>query len=357
MDLDEILKRPQFSLAPGEKAAAMLSGLSALTRRHRENCPQYARLLNVLHPDLREPARMEDVPYLPVGLFKSHELKSIPESEVYKVLTSSGTTSSRVSRIVLDRATAERQTRALASIVGATIGRERMPMLIVDSKDFLSDRKSFNARAAAILGFSSFGRDHAYALKNDLTVDQAAVKDWLAAHGKTPFLIFGMTFLAWTFCREAADLHLDLSRGTLVHGGGWKKLKDQAVSPTEFKRRLSETVGLRRVHDYYGMVEQVGGIFMECDRGYLHAPNFSEIIVRDPVSWKPAARGAEGVVQVLSLIPMSYPGHSLLTEDLGTLAGEDGCSCGRRGTYFTISGRVPQAELRGCSDVAAGARA
>lgn len=99
MDLDEILKRPQYSLAPSEKAEIMLSGLSALTRHHRERCREYARLLDVLHPELGEPRRVEDVPYLPVGLFKSHELKSVPENEVYKILASSGTTSSRVSQI------------------------------------------------------------------------------------------------------------------------------------------------------------------------------------------------------------------------------------------------------------------
>src|SRR5579883_1680540 len=175
MDLDEILKRPQYSLAPAEKAELMLSGLSQLTLHHRARCPQYARLLDVLHPGLAAFSKIEDVPYLPVGLFKSHELKSVPESEVYKVLTSSGTTGSRVSRIVLDRATAERQARALASIVGAVLGRERLPMLIIDSKDFLSDRKTFSARAAAILGFSSFGRDHAYALDQDLRLDVPAV--------------------------------------------------------------------------------------------------------------------------------------------------------------------------------------
>jgi hypothetical protein len=56
------------------------------------------------------------------------------------------------------------------------------------------------------------------------------------------------------------------------------------------------------------------------------------------------------VIQTLSLLPRSYPGHSLLTEDLGVVHGQDDCPCGRKGTYFSIVGRIPQAELRGCSD-------
>ena len=47
---------------------------------------------------------------------------------------------------------------------------------------------------------------------------------------------------------------------------------------------------------------------------------------------------------------MSYPGHSLLTEDEGVLLGEDDCKCGRLGKYFLVLGRVKNAEIRGCSD-------
>jgi hypothetical protein len=52
----------------------------------------------------------------------------------------------------------------------------------------------------------------------------------------------------------------------------------------------------------------------------------------------------------LSILPNSYPGHSLLTEDEGVLIGEDDCMCGRLGKYFKIVGRLKNAEIRGCSD-------
>ena len=56
------------------------------------------------------------------------------------------------------------------------------------------------------------------------------------------------------------------------------------------------------------------------------------------------------MIEVLSLLPRSYPGHALLTEDRGRLLGEDDCPCGRKGRYFEVFGRLPKAELRGCSD-------
>ena len=58
-----------------------------------------------------------------------------------------------------------------------------------------------------------------------------------------------------------------------------------------------------------------------------------------------------GLIQTLSLLPVSYPGQSILTEDIGVIHGIDNCKCGKLGKYFSVLGRVPDSELRGCSDV------
>ena len=104
------------------------------------------------------------------------------------------------------------------------------------------------------------------------------------------------------------------------------------------------------MHNFYGMAEQIGTVFVECEEGFLHAPNAADIVVRDPVTWGVADDGATGVAQVLSALPESYPGHSLLTEDLARVEAVDSCRCGRLGKAVSILGRVPEAELRGCSD-------
>ena len=98
------------------------------------------------------------------------------------------------------------------------------------------------------------------------------------------------------------------------------------------------------------MVEQTGSIHMECRCGYLHAPVYADIIIRRPEDLTVAEIGEVGIIQTISMLPASYPGHSLITEDIGTLHGEDDCECGTLGKYFTIAGRIEQAEIRGCSD-------
>jgi phenylacetate-coenzyme A ligase PaaK-like adenylate-forming protein len=351
--LETLLEAPAYGIPAAEKSRLLAARLSELVDHHRAACPPYARVLDAVWDGARGPfARIEDVPWLPVGLFKSHELRSVADDEVFKVLRSSGTTGQAASRIVLDRPSAALQTRALATIMTALLGRDRRPMLIVDSRSTVRDRRSFNARAAGILGMSTFGRDHFYALDDDMALEADALHAWLAGHSGEPLLVFGFTFMVWKYLLQAAEPgSIDLSQAVLVHSGGWKRLQSEAVGAPEFAARLREAFGIERVANFYGMVEQIGTVFLECANGHLHAPNAADVIVRDPDTWEPVADGRQGVIQVLSALPTSYPGQSILTEDLGTIISRDDCGCGWLGAAVEIHGRVPRAELRGCSDV------
>ncbi|MEH0936244.1 LuxE/PaaK family acyltransferase [Micromonospora psammae] len=339
-----------FTLDQAERESRLLPELVELTEHHRANSPEYARLLASLgHLPGRRYERVADLPWLPVRLFKHHVLKSIPEDEVFKVLTSSGTTGD-VSRIYLDKDAASVQQKMLSATLRTVIGPQRLPMLLVDTRALFKNRKSFSARGAGVLGLMNFGRDHTFVLDEHDQPDLEAVRAFLDKHGGQPFLIFGFTFMTWLYLYELArDNRLDLSNGILIHSGGWKKLVDRAVDNAEFRRRFTEDTGLTRIHNFYGMVEQIGLTFLEGpDGGGLYCPDFSDIIIRDPRTWEEVPVGTPGVVQVISTLPRSYPGHLLLTEDRGVVHGvDDGVWPGKR---FSILGRLPRAEARGCSD-------
>ncbi|MEU6641336.1 acyl-protein synthetase [Saccharomonospora sp. NPDC046836] len=334
---------------------SLLPELAELTAHHRQRCPGYDRVLTALgvsHDAVF--GEIAELPWLPVRLFKTHELKSIADDEVFKVLTSSGTTGSGASRIYLDRAAAAEQARRLAATMQAVLGRQRLPMLIVDRPTVVKNRRSFSARGAGVLGMSSFGRKHVYVLDEHERPDPEAVRGFLARHGEAPFLIFGFTFLVWQYLYELAREHrFDLSNGILIHSGGWKKLADRAVGNAEFRRRFAADTGLVRIHNYYGMIEQIGTVFLEGPSGgSLYCPDFADVVIRDPLTWREQPVGTPGVIQVVSTLPRSYPGHVLLTEDVGVCHGiDDGDWPGKR---FTVLGRLPRAEVRGCSDTFTG---
>jgi hypothetical protein len=354
MTLDDLIQQPQYSVPQAEKKAALLAELTRLGQSHRERCHEYARLVRVLFPGSANPRSLAELPYLPVGLFKERLLSSVPQSEIFKILQSSGTTGQTPSRVVLDRETAQLQTLALSRIMTSVLGPNRLPMILVETADLVRDRRQFDARAAGLLGMMNFGRDHFYALDTNLELRLPELKDFLRRFGGGPFLVFGFTFLVWTrFYRPLAGAGLDLSHGILIHSGGWKKLQDEAVSAADFRAALRQALGLTRVYNFYGMVEQVGSVFLEGDDGYLYPPNFADVIVRDPYTYEEVPHGQTGVLEVLSALPRSYPGHCLLTEDLGVVRAVDSSACGRFGKAFSVLGRIPQAELRGCSDVVA----
>lgn len=335
-----------------EKAAALLAGLSALTAHHARHCDGYTRILSAMPFAHAVFKSLEDLPFMPVQLFKYYSLKSVDDQAVIRMLTSSGTSGQTPSRIYLDAETSRLQVKALATIVQDFIGKQRLPMLIIDQRENLSADSSFSARAAGVLGFSNFGHHHLHLLDHQMQSQWDKLDEFLNQYGNEPVLIFGFTFIVWQhFLNQAraASRKLRFGEGSiLIHGGGWKKLVDQQVDNATFKQALADQFDIKRVSNYYGMVEQVGSIFMECAHAHLHAPRFADVIMRDPITLKPSS---SGIVQVLSMLPRSYPGHSLLTEDLGTINGIDDCPCGRKGKYFLIHGRIPQAEMRGCSDV------
>jgi phenylacetate-coenzyme A ligase PaaK-like adenylate-forming protein len=308
---------------------------------------------------LKSDVQPEDFPFLPVRLFKKYELISVLRENIVKILTSSGTSGQRVSRIFLDRNTSANQTKALARIISSLIGAQRLPMLIIDSRTMIKDRNLFSARGAGILGFSMVGRDHTYALDEKMEPDMEIIREFVNRHYEEPVMLFGFTYMIWEHffnrLRQQGE-RFNLKEGVIIHGGGWKKLIENAVDNDTFKKNAEELCGIHRVFNYYGMVEQTGSVFMECEKGFLHASIFSDVIIRNPRDFSPVGIGEHGIIQLLSLLPESYPGHSLLSEDIGELKGIDDCRCGRKGKYFHVHGRIQRAEIRGCSDVYAASR-
>lgn len=356
MTFDEILQIPPFSLGPDQKERLLTQRLVELTDAHMEGCPEYRRILEAVGYDRSRIATYKDLPFLPVRLFKELSLKSVPDENIVKVMTSSGTTGQAVSKIYVDRATASNQQKAMVKIVNEFTGSSRMPMIIIDCPSVIKDRTKFSARGAGILGFSIFGSKKIYALDDDMKLDVEGVSRFLEEHKGERIFLFGFTFMIWQhFYRELVRLKgegktFDLANGVMIHGGGWKKLASEAVSHQEFHDRLKNVCNLDHIHDYYGMVEQTGCIYMQCECGHLHASIFSDVIMRRPYDFSECGIGEKGIIEVVSSLPESYPCHCLITEDEGILLGEDDCPCGRKGKYFQVTGRLKNAEIRGCSD-------
>jgi hypothetical protein len=330
------------------KSLSLRDEILVLTEHHRKKCHEYESFLRAI--EWKGATSLEELPYIPVRLFKELTLKSIPDEDIFRVLTSSGTTGNNVSKIYLDTEAATVQSQMMVKTMSEILGKTRLPMLVIDSKSVTAGN-SFSARGAGILGMMNLGRKHCFALDDDLVLSEETVQAFLEEHGNSPFIIFGFTYMVWSnFAALENHTSLDLSAGTLVHSGGWKKLVDQAVDHQEFREQLFRRFGLSKIYNFYGMVEQIGTVFLESENGdgSLTCPTFADVIIRDPITLEPMPDGQVGIIQTLSTLPTSYPGHSILTEDLGVIEGIDDQS--RLGKRFRVVGRLPRAEVRGCSD-------
>lgn len=356
MNFDELLAISPFSLDKEQKNEVLTKRLKHLTYLHQNNCPEYRKILKSFDFDIASVTSYAELPYLPVRMFKELSLKSVPKEEIVKTMTSSGTTGQAPSKIYLNRATSSNQQKTLVKIVNEFTGSSRMPMIILDCPSVVKNRAMFSARGAGILGFSVFGAEKIYAFNDDMELNVEGLKEFLNKHQGEKIFLFGFTYMIWEYfyknimSLKSKNITFDLSNGILIHGGGWKKLAGESVSAGEFCLRLMDACGLYHIHDYYGMAEQTGCIYMECEYGHLHTSIFSDVIVRRARDFAICGIGERGIIEVVSSIPESYPGHCLLTEDVGQILGEDDCPCGRKGKYFKVEGRLKDAEIRGCSD-------
>ena len=128
-------------------------------------------------------------------------------------------------------------------------------------------------------------------------------------------------------------------------------MENLKINSKELKKRFKDKLNIKNIYNYYGLIEQTGSIFLECQNCYCFRTNkYSEIIIRDK-NLNILPPGKKGFVQLFSLLPTSYPGHIILTEDVGEIVENNkNCQICKDETKFLIHGRFAQSIVRGCSD-------
>jgi hypothetical protein len=353
IQLNELFKKNSFLVNKIEKKMFFNNLINNLNLHHFQKCKEYREVIDSLNCNIRKNLELKECPALPINLFKEFDLMSIQKKQIVKKIFSSGTSSNKLSKIYLDKENSINQIKALSSIMQNFLGKERLPMLIVSSDPKKTLKNNFNAKYAAILGFSIFGKEHTYVLDELGNFDFNKFLLFYEKNKNKKILIFGFTGDIYTNLinnKKLINHKIKLNNAILLHGGGWKKLEKLKIDNKKFKYQLDNNLKIKRVINYYGLVEQTGSIFVEGDGcGYLHTTIFSDVIIRGK-NFEILNFKKKGLVQLISCIPTSYPGHNILTEDLGEIIGEDDCKCGYKGKYFKIHGRIKESDIRGCSD-------
>jgi hypothetical protein len=355
---DSILAQDPYSQEDREKCEILLPIIKEQLKTARRNNRQIDNYFTKQGINTDTIQKLEDVPYIPVQMFKLFDLRTCPQQEIVKVLQSSGTTGGIQSRIPLDKVTTLNQIKALKSILSDYLGKNRKIFLVIDHEEINSPAMAFSARTAGVRGLSIYAKKMYYLLKEEngqLLLNMPVIKEIALLDPDEEVYAFGFTYILWTVFYEQLkkeNIQFFFKDLTLFHGGGWKKMRDLAVSKETFTEKVAAVFGTqpKKILDFYGMAEQAGIIFVDCEHGNKHVPVFSQVIIRDPFTLEPCDVGKTGLIEVMSILADSYYDQAVLTEDLGVLAGADDCPCGRKGRYFRFVSRVERAELRGCGD-------
>ncbi len=297
-------------------------------RYQYENNHVYRQFSDALYKNPDVVRSLEQVPYLPVSFFKSHQvMTSVFEPDI--VFESSGTSATVNSRhLVRDISLYEKSFVKGFSRLYGEIGEWCVIGLL---PSYLEKGNSSLVYMIDKLIQLSAHPDSGFYL-----YDFARLKDKLsileAMNQKT--LLVGVTYALLDF----AELFQIKLRHTVVMETGGMKGRRKELLRDEVHKRLCKAFEVDRIHSEYGMTELLSQAYSP-GNGVFSCPPWMKVLVRDEEDPLTVSRYGKGVINVIDLANI-YSCSFIATDDAGKLY-DDGS--------FEVLGRTDGSDLRGCS--------
>jgi hypothetical protein len=283
----------------------------------------------VLHLRRTEVNSVEEIPFLPISLFKTHLIQTGTWSP-QTVFTSSGTTGQTASRHPV-RSLEEywqHAEKVFRHFFGALEDYHVLALLpsyleregssLVSMADYFI-RKSQSAA-------SGFYLDNHASLVETLQTLRTS---------KKKVILLGVTFALLDLADRYA---LDLSHCLIMETGGMKGKRPE-LTRQEVHTYLCARFNVPTVYSEYGMTELLTQAY-SIGKGRFFTPPAMKILIRDlddPLDWRPAGRtGGVNVIDLANFNSCAF----IATEDLGKI-NQDGS--------FEVLGRMDNSDIRGCN--------
>ncbi len=353
--LNNLLKLHPFNFDSKIRSKVFFQAVLKSFNYHIENSSEFKKWCEKnTQKKLHKIDTLEDLPFLPSNIFKVLDLNS--SGSHLKKLRSSGTISARKSTIYLSPENAKFQTYTLGKILTHILGEKRQPFLILDAPPSQQPKYEFSARLAGMSGYFFSSSSQTYILKrqsNQLNLNLESfinlINNLRAKNER--IVIIGYTYLIYKkllLTLLKFNKKVDCSENvTLIHFGGWKKLRDEKISKSELNSLATDRLKINQenIFDIYGFTEQLGVIYPARGQSHCRVPAYSHVIVRDTQTLKPVENGKTGFLQFISPIQISYPGLSILNDDVGRIVSSEN---GKQ--EFEVIGRPENSAPRGCGD-------
>ncbi len=293
-------------------------------RFQAQRCAPYAEYLRLIGVDPADVETPEQIPYLPIGLFKTHDVYC--GAQPPEIVFTSSTTGGDIPARHMMESTAHYE-QVFTAIFSAFYGSPQDVAIFALLPGYLERQGSSLVYMADRLirqsGEGGFFLDDYEGLL-------AAME-----RCRRPKILLGVSYALW----DLAEKRPGPLKDTVVMETGGMKGKREELPRSEFHKILERAFGVERIHSEYGMAELTSQAY-SAGEGVFRAPAWMRVRTRDvndPFELKPA--GVAGAVNITDLANRSSCAF-LQTEDMGT-AFADGS--------FVISGRVARSDVRGCN--------
>ena len=226
-----------FSISTAEEFSSLVL---EVFRFQAERCAPYRQYIELLGVEPSEVRRIEDIPFLPIELFKIRDVYC-GEQEPEKVFTSSSTTGQTPSRHLMQSlALYERAfTRAFEQFYGKVEGWSIYGLLPNYLQREGSSLVYMVDRLIARCGSGGFYLDEYEKLIADMEADAK------------PKILLGVSYALW----DLAEQYAPKLKNTIVMETGGMKGRREELPKAEFHKILTEAFGVEKIHSEYGMAE------------------------------------------------------------------------------------------------------
>ena len=292
----------------------------------------YKAYLDALSVDARAIHALNDIPFLPVGFYKTHEIRSTAfEPEV--IFESSGTTATINSRHFVKDLTLYRQ--SFLKGFEAFYGPVKNWCIIGLLPSYLERKNASLVYMADQLILQS-GHPQSGFYLDEYEKLSFVLRELERRKEKT--LLIGVSFALLDL---AEKFPMQLEYTTIMETGGMKGRREEIVR-AELHERLMKAFSVTSIHSEYGMTELLSQAYSKGE-GMFYCPPWMRVVVRDeedPLEVRSGGGSPEsGVIDIIDLANI-YSCSFIATQDVGR-ANADGS--------FEVLGRTDFSDVRGCN--------
>lgn len=310
----------------------------AIFRLQHEHCLVYRQFCDILKINPAEIKSVNDIPFLPIEFFKTHDVVtlSIVEGPQSKIFSSSGTTGSVQSKHhVSDVSIYEESFRKGFKHFYGNIENYCLLALL---PSYLEREGSSLVYMANDLIAATKNPDSGFYLHN-LNELSEKLKSLLAKGQKV--ILLGVTYALLDLASPLTPLQKERGMTTdlIIMETGGMKGKRKELLREELHQILCEKFGVKTIHSEYGMTELLSQAYSK-GNGIFHCPPWMKVVIRDvndPLKiLEPGKSGGINVIDLANINSCSF----IATQDLGILHNDNS---------FEVSGRFDNSDLRGCN--------